>query len=215
MYKRISGDSTPLTQKERCLEKSPENLFFESHLCRSLTGLALHIFFPTFSENPNQVQLLSCPTTGMMKAEGSLVSLLVMANMSLSIFNSLHYFSIHVIHPVDFFLNFLGHHRRLLLGGELLVEEYLPTRIHLSILTYPKIGEAIKREVSPFLHKVSIKGTKVLLDFIAAFKESRTFIGQSSLEIREFNHSFPFFSKSYTSYIPHVFHHRNHFMATI
>ena len=124
-------------------------------------------------------------------------------------------FSICVVHPVDFFLNFLDHHRRLLLEGELLVEEYLPTWIHISILTYSKFRKATKRKVSPFLHEVSIKGTKVPLDSIAAFKESQTFLSQLSLEIGEFDHPFSFFSKTYTMHIPYVLHHCNHLTATI
>ena len=122
--------------------------------------------------------------------------------------NILHCFSIHVIHLVYFFLNFLNHHHQLLFEDELLVEEYLLTWIHLSILTYPKFGKATIKEVSPFLHKIS--STKVIFDSITAFKESQTFFGQLSLEIEEFSYPFSFFSKTHTRHIPHVFHHCNH-----
>ena len=56
--------------------------------------------------------------------------------------HSLHCFSIHAFHLVNFFLNFLDHHQRLLLKDELLIEENLPTQMHLSILTYPKLEKA-------------------------------------------------------------------------
>ena len=77
---------------------------------------------------------------GMIKAEGSLGSLLVRV-----------------------MVKFLDQHCRLLLEGELLIEEYFSTQIYLSILTYTKFREATKKEVSHFLHTVSIKGAKVLL----------------------------------------------------
>ena len=86
--------------------------------------------------------------------------------------HSLHCFSIHVVHLVDFLLNFLDHHSRFLLESKLLIEEYLPTKIYFSILTYSKFEKATRRYVSPFFEKVSIKVTKVLLDSVPAFKES-------------------------------------------
>ena len=86
--------------------------------------------------------------------------------------HSLHCFNIHVVHPVNFLLNFLDHHSRFPLESELLIEKHLPTRIHFSILTYQKLEKATKRKVSPLLYKVSIKGTKILFDSVAAFKES-------------------------------------------
>ena len=86
--------------------------------------------------------------------------------------HSLDFFNIHVVHLIDFLLNILDHHHRLLLESKFLIEQYLPTRTHFSILTYLNFGKATKREVSPFFHKVSIKGTKVLLDSVATFKES-------------------------------------------
>ena len=64
------------------------------------------------------------------------------------------------------------HYGRLLLKVELFIKEHFLTRIHLSILTYPRFGEATISEVSPFLHKVPIESAKVFLDSVAAFKES-------------------------------------------
>ena len=77
--------------------------------------------------------------------------------------HGLHCFSIHVVYPIDLFLYLFNYHGRFLHKGELFIKEHFPTRVHLSILTYPRFGEATIREVFPFLHEVPIKSAKVLL----------------------------------------------------
>ena len=86
--------------------------------------------------------------------------------------HGLHCFSIHVVHLINLLLYLFDHHNRFLLKSEFFVKEHFLTRIHLSILTYPRFGEATISEVSPFLHKVPIESAKVFLDSVAAFKES-------------------------------------------
>ena len=125
-------------------------------MLKSTYELTFENSFPTFLENPTQVQLLSCPTASTMKVEGSLGSLIVMASTSPSMFSSLYSLNIHVVYPIDFLLNFLDPHSRFLLESELLIEEYLPAEIHISVLAYPKFGKAIEMEVPSFLHKVPI-----------------------------------------------------------
>ena len=79
----------------------------------------------------------------------------------------LHCFNIHVVHLIDLLLHFFNHHGKLLLESEFFIKENLPTRIHLSIFTYPRFGE-----VSSFFHEIPIKSAMVFLDSVASFKES-------------------------------------------
>ena len=136
-------------------------------------------------------------------------------HVPLNLQHCFHCFSIHVVHLVDFFLKLFNHNHRLLLESELLLKEDLPTWIHLSIFTHPRLRKTIERDVSSFPHKVSIESTKVFLDSIAAFKEYQSFPSRLSLEIEEFNYSLSFFSKTHTGHIPHFLHHFEYFMPTI
>ena len=78
-----------------------------------------------------------------------------------------HCFSIHVVHPIYFFLHFFDHHGWLLLKSELLIEEHLLARIHPSIFPHPRF-----EEVSSFFHEIPIESAMVFLDSVTAFKES-------------------------------------------
>ena len=142
------------------------------HLTENIENYIGTCIFPMFLENPTQVQLLMGPTLGMINFEGSLGSSLVMANTSPLVFIMVFTASASIVHPNDLFFYLFDHHSRLLLKGELFIKEHFSSRIHLSILAYPRFEEAIIREVSPFLLEVPIESAKVFLDSVIAFKES-------------------------------------------
>ena len=50
LYKKISGDSTPFTKKQRCLKTHSKSQFFERHFCR--LSQCVSFFFSFFTQGP-------------------------------------------------------------------------------------------------------------------------------------------------------------------
>ena len=76
------------------------------------------------------------------------------------------YFSIHVVHlvhPVDFLLNFFNHNNRFLLEGELFLKEDLPTSIYFPPLPTHSSGKPQKGKSPPSFTKFSLKVPRFFL----------------------------------------------------